>query len=80
MEILPDTEINYSKKIDVKVMKRLVPDSQYYFGNCHIVFGDDYKTEFSNMQAYTETEDSEGHTGQIIDFLDRFWWWNLTLK
>lgn len=67
-EILPDTTIDYSKKIDVKVMKRLVPDSQYYFGNCHIVFGDDYKTEFSNMQAYTETEDSEGHTRQIIDF------------
>ena len=67
-EILPDTTIDYSKKIDVKVMKRLVPDSQYYFGNCHILFGDDYKTEFSNMQAYTETEDSEGHTRQIIDF------------
>lgn len=67
-EILPDTTIDYSKKIDVKVMKRLVPDSQYYFGNCHIVFGDDYKTEFSNMQAYTETEDSEGHTRQTIDF------------
>ena len=67
-EILPDTTIDYSKKIDVKVMKRLVPDSQYYFGNCHIVFGDDYKTEFSNMQAYTETEDSEGHTRRIIDF------------
>lgn len=67
-EILPDTTIYYSKKIDVKVMKRLVPDSQYYFGNCHIVFGDDYKTEFSNMEAFTETEDSEGHTRQIIDF------------
>ena len=52
-EILPDTTIDYFKKIDLKVMKRLVPDSQYYFGNCHIVFGDDYKTEFSNMQAYT---------------------------
>lgn len=37
-EILPDTTIDYSKKIDVKVMKRLVPDSQYYFGNCHIVW------------------------------------------
>lgn len=67
-EILPDTTIDYSKKIDVKVMKRLVPDSQYYFGNCHIVFGDDYKTEFSNMQAFTETEDSEGHTRRTIDF------------
>lgn len=67
-EILPDTTIDYSKKIDLKVMKRLVPDSQYYFGNCHIVFGDDYKTEFSNMQAFTETEDSEGHTRQTIDF------------
>ena len=67
-EILPDTTIDYSKKIDVKVMKRLVPDSQYYFGNCHIVFGDDYKTEFSNMEAFTETEDSEGHTRQTIDF------------
>ena len=67
-EILPDTTIDYSKKVDVKVMQRLVPDSQYYFGNCHIVFGDDYKTEFSNMQAFTETEDSEGHTRQIIDF------------
>lgn len=67
-EILPDTTIDYSKKVDVKVMQRLVPDSQYYFGNCHIVFGDDYKTEFSNMQAYTETEDSEGHTRQTIDF------------
>ncbi|MDU7165053.1 DUF3137 domain-containing protein [Finegoldia magna] len=67
-EILPDTTIDYSKKIDLKAMKRLVPDSQYYFGNCHIVFGDDYKTEFSNMQAYTETEDSEGHTRQTIDF------------
>ena len=67
-EILPDTTIDYSKEVDVKAMKRLVPDSQYYFGNCHIVFGDDYKTEFSNMQAYTETEDSEGHTRQTIDF------------
>lgn len=67
-EILPDTTIDYFKKIDVKVMKRLVPDSQYYFGNCHIVFGDDYKTEFSNMEAFTETEDSEGHTRQTIDF------------
>ena len=67
-EILPDTTIDYSKEVDVKAMKRLVTDSQYYFGNCHIVFGDDYKTEFSNMQAYTETEDSEGHTRQTIDF------------
>ena len=67
-EILPDTTIDYSKKVDVKVMQRLVPNSEYYFGNCHIVFGDDYKTEFSNMQAYTETEDSEGHTRQTIDF------------
>lgn len=67
-EILPDTTIDYFKKIDLKVMKRLVPDSQYYFGNCHIVFGDDYKTEFSNMEAFTETEDSEGHTRQTIDF------------
>lgn len=67
-EILPDTTIDYSKKIDLKVMKRLVPDSQYYFGNCHIVFGDDYKTEFSNMEAFTETEDSEGHTRRTIDF------------
>ena len=67
-EILPDTTIDYFKKINLKVMKRLVPDSQYYFGNCHIVFGDDYKTEFSNMEAFTETEDSEGHTRQTIDF------------
>ncbi len=67
-EILPDTAIDYSKKVDVKVMQRLVPNSEFYFGNCHIIFGDDYKTEFSNMQAYTETEDSEGHTRQIIDF------------
>lgn len=67
-EILPNTTIDYSKKIDLKVMKRLVPDSEYYFGNCHIVFGDDYKTEFSNMEAFTETEDSEGHTRQTIDF------------
>lgn len=67
-EILPNTTIDYSKKIDLKVMKRLVPDSQYYFGNCHIVFGDDYKTEFSNMKAFTETEDNEGHTRQTIDF------------
>ncbi|MDU5998060.1 MAG: DUF3137 domain-containing protein, partial [Finegoldia magna] len=67
-EILPDTTIDYFKKIDLKVMKRLVPNSQYYFGNCHIVFGDDYKTEFSNMEAFTETEDSEGHTRQTIDF------------
>lgn len=67
-EILPDTTIDYSKEVDLKVMKRLVPDSEYYFGNCHIVFGDDYKTEFSNMQAYTESEDSEGHTRRIIDF------------
>lgn len=67
-EILPDTTIDYSKKIDVKVMKRLVPDSEYYFGNCHIIFGDDYKTEFSNMQAFTETEDSEGHIQRTIDF------------
>lgn len=67
-EILPDTAIDYSKKVNVKVMQRLVPNSEYYFGNCHIIFGDDYKTEFSNMQAYTETEDSEGHTRQIIDF------------
>lgn len=67
-EILPDTAIDYSKKVDVKVMQRLVPNSEYYFGNCHIIFGDDYKTEFSNMQAYTETEDSEGHTRRIIDF------------
>ena len=67
-EILPDTTIDYSKEVDLKVMKRLIPDSEYYFGNCHIVFGDDYKTEFSNMQAYTESEDSEGHTRRIIDF------------
>lgn len=67
-EILPDTAIDYSKKVDVKVMQRLVPNSEYYLGNCHIIFGDDFKTEFSNMEAYTETEDSEGHTRRIIDF------------
>lgn len=67
--ILPDTEINYFGGIDTKVHKRLLYDSEKYYSNCHITFGDDIKTEFCNMQSFHYATDSDGNDVLKNDFV-----------
>ena len=68
-EIFPETEIDYSKGLKIKVLENFLPNEEDYFGNCHIKFGDEYKTEFSNFMGVHYTTDSEGHTKRVVDFV-----------
>lgn len=67
-EILADTTINYFELMDLVILEKLVSDSDVYHSNCHIIFGDFYKTEFCNMESYHYREDSNGHKESVRDF------------
>lgn len=67
-EILPDTTVNYFERMDLEILRKLVYDSEAYYSNCHILFGDDDKTEFCNMESYHYTRDSDGHERPVKDF------------
>lgn len=68
-EIFPDTEINYSKGLKIKVLKNFLPNEEGFYGNCHIRFGDEFRTEFSNFLAYHYTTDSDGNKRRVTDFV-----------
>lgn len=67
-EILPETRVNYFEKMDVGILQKLVPGSEGYYSNCHILFGDDLETEFCNMQSYHYIKDSDGNDQKRVDF------------
>ncbi len=67
-EILPDTEVDYFGRIDLKILSNLVRDSEKYYSNCHIIFGDDYRTEFCNLESYHYTTDKDDHEVRHTDF------------
>lgn len=67
-EIIPDTTINYFEFMDLEILANLVSDSDAYNSHCHILFGDDYKTEFCNMESYHYTKDSDGNEKTVRDF------------
>lgn len=68
-EIFPETEINYSKGLKIKVLENFLPNEEGFYGNCHIKFGDEFRTEFSNFLGYHYTTDSDGDTRKVTDFV-----------
>lgn len=68
-ESFPDTEIDYNSGIDKELLLPATPHSSYYSSNCHITFGDDYKTEFCNLYAYHVRKDSDDNETTVTDFL-----------
>lgn len=68
-EILPNTYINYYGGMDEKVYKRLIPKSTKFYSNCHIVFGDEYKSEFSNLTTSHIEKDKDDREYRVIDFM-----------
>lgn len=67
-EILPDTRINYLEGIDLEILGNLIYNSKKYYSNCHIIFGDDYKTEFCNLRAYHYIKDKDKTEEEVVDF------------
>ncbi len=72
-EVLPDTKIDYFGDMDLDVLSSVVQASNIYYSNCHITFGDEYKTEFCNMHAthYERNEEKkleevENYRGQVL--------------
>ena len=68
-EIFPETEITYSKGLKIKVLENFLPNEEGFYGNCHIKFGDEFKTEFSNFLGYHYTTDSDGDRRRVTDFV-----------
>lgn len=68
-QIFPETEIDYSKGLKIKVLENFLPNEEGFYGNCHIKFGDEFGTEFSNFLAYHYTTDSDGDTRKVTDFV-----------
>lgn len=67
-EIFPDTVVDYHGGMDFEIMENLVYNSRKYYSNCHIIFGDDYKTEFCNMRCWHYTSDKNGRKEEHTDF------------
>lgn len=67
--ILPNTKINYFEGIKYEIIKNIFSDFEKYYSNCHIIFGDDYKTEFSNLQIFHYVENSEGNNRKVYDYM-----------
>lgn len=68
-EILPGTEIDYFGTMDLYILKNLVRISEFYESNCHIIFGDEYKTEFCNLKANHYRRDKKGREINETDFM-----------
>ncbi len=67
-EIFPGTSLNYSEGIDEDVFIKLIPKSEKYYSDCHIIFADEFKTEFSNMSAYHYRSSKKSGYISINDF------------
>ena len=68
-EIFPETEIDYSKGLKIRVLENFLPNQEGFYGNCHIKFGDEFGTEFSNFLAYHYSTDSDGNKSKVTDFM-----------
>ena len=68
-EIFSETEIDYSKGLKIRVLENFLPNEEGFYGNCHIKFGDEFGTEFSNFLAYHYTTDSDGDRRRVTDFV-----------
>lgn len=67
--ILPGTVLKNSEGIDSSIFNNLLPISSRYYSNTHIIFGDEFKTEFSNMQAMHFSRSESGKTVKKTDFI-----------
>ena len=67
--ILPGTVLNNSEGIDNDIFANLLPISSIYYSSRHIIFGDEFKTEFSNMQAMHTSISESGKTIKKTDFI-----------
>ena len=67
--ILPGTVIKNSEGIDSSIFDNLLPISSIYYSSRHIIFGDEFKTEFSNMQAMHTSRSESGKTVKKTDFI-----------
>ena len=67
--ILPGTVIKNSEGIDSSIFDNLLPISSIYYSSRHIIFGDEFKTEFSNMQAMHTSISESGKTIKKTDFI-----------
>lgn len=68
-EIFPQTELDYSKGLKIKVLENFLPNEDDFFGNCHIKFGDEFGTEFSNFKGVHYVTDSDGDKKRVTDFV-----------
>ena len=67
--ILPGTVLNNSEGIDSSIFNNLLPISSRYYSSKHIIFGDEFKTEFSNMQAIHFSRSESGKSVKKTDFI-----------
>ena len=67
-EILPNIKIDYEGGIEEAIFDLVTPNADTYQPNCHILFKDEYNTEFCNLYSYHTNQDSEGNTTVIEDF------------
>lgn len=67
--ILPGTVLNNSEGIDSSIFDNLLPISSRYYSSKHIIFGDEFKTEFSNMQAIHFSRSESGKSVKKTDFI-----------
>ncbi|RFD79968.1 hypothetical protein AXE77_00045 [Gardnerella vaginalis] len=67
--ILPGTVIKNSEGIDSSIFDNLLPISSIYYSSRHIIFRDEFKTEFSNMQAMHTSRSESGKTVKKTDFI-----------
>lgn len=67
--ILPGTVLNNSEGIDSSIFDNLLPISSRYYSSKHIIFGDEFKTEISNMQAIHFSRSESGKSVKKTDFI-----------
>ena len=67
--ILPGTVLNNSEGMDSSIFNNLLPISSRYYSSKHIIFGDEFKTEFSNMQAIHFSRSESGKSVKKTDFI-----------
>lgn len=77
-EVFPETKLLYNEGLALDVFELILPGSDKYNSNCHIIFADSYKTEFSNMTALFVTRDNKGKTIHKVDFTGQVFQINLS--
>ena len=67
--ILPGTVLENSEGIDSSIFNNILPISSKYYSSKHIIFGDEFRTEFSNMQAIHFSRSESGKSVKKTDFV-----------